>query len=99
MHTYPFFAPSLCSGVAQYNTSNQVTYSSLNSGAGLTYDAAGDVTFDGLNSYVYDAEGRICAVKNSVGSITGYVYDAAGIRVARLGLGEFAIPAWPTLTI
>jgi len=76
--------------VAQYNTSNQVTYSSLNSGAGLTNDAAGDVTFDGLNSYLYDAEGRICAVKNSVGSITGYVYDAAGIRVARLGLGALS---------
>jgi len=70
-----------------YNTSNQVTYSSLKSGAGLTYDAAGDVTYDGLNTYLYDAEGRICAVKNSVGAITGYVYDAAGIRVARLGLG------------
>ena len=73
-----------------YNTSNQVTYSSLNSGAGLTYDAAGDVTYDGLNSYLYDAEGRICAVKNSVGSITGYIYDAAGIRVARLGLGALS---------
>ena len=88
----------------QYNTSNQVTYSSLNSGVGLTYDAAGDVTYDGLNTYLYDAEGRICAVKNSVGSITGYVYDAAGIRttpttktrrwgpryVARLGLGAMS---------
>ena len=78
------------SGRQQYNTSNQVTYSSLNSGAGLTYDAAGDVTYDGLNSYLYDAEGRICAVKNSVGSITGYIYDAAGIRVARLGLGALS---------
>ena len=92
------------SGRQQYNTSNQVTYSSLNSGAGLTYDAAGDVTYDGLNTYLYDAEGRICAVKNSVGSITGYVYDAAGIRttpttktcrwgpryVARLGLGALS---------
>jgi len=88
----------------QYNISNQVTYSSLNSGVGLTYDAAGDVTYDGLNTYLYDAEGRICAVKNSVGAITGYVYDAAGIRttpttktcrwgpryVARLGLGAMS---------
>ena len=51
---------------ATYNTSNQVTWSSMNSGSGLTYDAAGDVTYDGLNSYLYDAEGRICAVKNAV---------------------------------
>ena len=74
---------------ATYNTSNQVTWSSLNSSAGLTYDAAGDVTYDGLNSYLYDAEGRICAVKNSVGSLTGYIYDAAGIRVAKGALTSF----------
>ena len=60
------------------------------------------MTYDGLNSYLYDgvpvdrssstgrdAEGRICAVKNSVGSITGYVYDAAGIRVAKGALAHF----------
>ena len=76
------------SSVGPY-ASNQVTWSSLNSGAGLTYDAAGDVTYDGLNSYIYDAEGRICAVKNSVGSLTGYIYDAAGIRVAKGSLAHF----------
>jgi len=84
------------SGRQQYNTSNQVTYSSLNSGAGLTYDAAGDVTYDGLNTYLYDAEGRICAVKNSVGSITGYIYDAAGVRVAKGSLTSFGCNFAPT---
>ena len=77
------------SSVGPY-ASNQVTWSSLNSGAGLTYDAAGDVTYDGLNSYIYDAEGRICAVKNSVGSLTGYIYDAAGIRVVKGSLTSFS---------
>jgi len=48
------------------------------------------VTYDGLNSYLYDAEGRICAVKNSVGSLTGYIYDAAGIRVAKGSLTSFS---------
>jgi len=62
------------------------------------------MTYDGLNTYLYDAEGRICTVKNSVGAITGYVYDAVGIRttqttktrrwrpryVARLGLGTLS---------
>ena len=47
------------------------------------------MTYDGLNLCLYDAEGRICAVKNSVGSITGYVYDAAGIRVAQGTLTGF----------
>ena len=74
---------------ATYNTSNQMITASQNGGAALVYDAAGDVTYDGLNSYLYDAEGRICAAKNSVGSLNGYVYDAAGIRVAKGALTSF----------
>jgi RHS repeat-associated protein len=37
---------------------------------------------DGANVYLYDAEGRICAVSGSYG-MTGYLYDAAGNRVAK----------------
>ena len=54
------------------------------------YDAAGDVTYDGINSYLYDAEGRLCAVKNSNASLTGYIYDAAGTRVAKGSLSSFS---------
>jgi hypothetical protein len=47
--------------VAQYTAaSNQV---SADNGAAYQYDAAGDVTYDGQNWYLYDAEGRLCAVK------------------------------------
>jgi RHS repeat-associated protein len=36
------------------------------------------------NQYLYDAEGRICAVENlTVGTMTGYIYDADGTRVAK----------------
>jgi RHS repeat-associated protein len=49
---------------------------------GYAYDGAGDVTGDGANQYLYDAEGRICAVSNGYG-MTGYLYDAAGNRVAK----------------
>jgi RHS repeat-associated protein len=59
-------------------------------GTAMTYDAAGDVTNDGLNSYLYDAEGRLCAVYNYVGAITGYVYDGAGTRVAKGPLATFS---------
>jgi len=59
-------------------------------GAQYTYDAAGDVTWDGLNNYLYDAEGRLCAVRNSWGAMTGYIYDASGIRVARGSLSSFS---------
>ena len=48
------------------------------------------MTYDGLNRYHYHAEGRIYTVKNSVGSLTGYVCDAAGIRVAKGSLTIFS---------
>jgi len=74
---------------ATYNTSNQLTAASQNAGGGLTYDASGNVIYDGTNTYLYDAESRLCAVKNAAGGLTGYVYDAAGIRVAKGGLTSF----------
>jgi RHS repeat-associated protein len=42
------------------------------------------------NTYLYDAEGRICAVKNlTVGVMTGYIYDADGTRVAKGTISQF----------
>ena len=84
---------SACSSQPQteYNANNQI----VGSGA-PSYDAAGDVTSDpsgvaGIPGkqptdlrYLYDAEGRICAVGAEGGSVmTGYVYDADGNRVAK----------------
>ena len=52
-----------------------------------TYDAAGNLTFDGSNHYLYDAEGRVCAAGSVAISggvaITQYIYDAEGRRVAK----------------
>jgi RHS repeat-associated protein len=51
---------------------------------GFTYDAAGNVTFDGQNDYAYDAEGQMCASQSALGGImTQYLYDADGNRVAK----------------
>lgn len=46
---------------------------------GYTYDDAGDVTYDNVESYTVDAEGRIATVP-SLG--TTFVYDADGRREA-----------------
>ena len=66
-----------------YGTNNQLL-------SGLqAYDAAGNVTTDVAagNTYLYDAEGRVCAVSsldaNSFSVMTGYVYNADGVRVAK----------------
>ena len=78
------------STTAWYNANNQVSSASLMLGGPLPYDAAGDVTQDNQNAYLYDAEGRICAVTDLyTGAITGYVYDAEGNRVAKGTLASF----------
>lgn len=54
--------------------------------------SAGDVTNDGVNQYLYDGEGRVCAVKSdsNPSDITGYVYDAAGDRVGKGTITSFS---------
>jgi len=52
------------------------------------YDPDGNVTSDGPNSYLYDAEDRICAVASTNAALpgvtlTGYVYDASGTRISK----------------
>jgi RHS repeat-associated protein len=56
-----------------FNANNRI------SSSGIVYDAAGNVTNDGLHTYTYDAEGRVTAVDN--GGTASYVYDAQSRRV------------------
>jgi hypothetical protein len=50
-------------------------------------DAAGNVLNDEMTQYLCDAEGRVCASANTPApgftTMTGYVYDADGLRVAK----------------
>ena len=77
--------------LASYDAQNHVTQTNAPGWTDApSYDAAGDVTADGANQYVYDAEGRLCAVQSMDpltgtfdGNWTGYLYDAAGNRVAK----------------
>jgi RHS repeat-associated protein len=57
------------------NTANRIN------GSGITYDAQGNVTADGLgNAFTYDAESRMIQVANASGTFN-YIYDAEGRRV------------------
>jgi RHS repeat-associated protein len=51
----------------------------LNRLQSYTYDAAGNMTYDGFNTYTYYAEGNITAVDG--GSTATYVYNALNQRV------------------
>jgi RHS repeat-associated protein len=70
------------------NGREKLTWTTVNSAVnGFIYDAVGDVTNDNTNMYLYDAEGRICAVQNTAvpGNtiMVGYIYDGEGRRVAK----------------
>ena len=56
------------------NTKNQLQ-------TGYQYDAAGNVTYDGVHHYTYDAENRIIQVDS--GSTATYVYNENGQRVRK----------------
>jgi len=50
----------------------------------FSYDSAGNMTNDTVNSYAYDAENRICSVGGtSCTTGTTYIYDAKGLRMKK----------------
>ena len=62
--------------------------------------AAGDLAADAItgDSYLYDGDGRVCAMQMSVNGIpfmTGYLYDAEGHRVAKGSLTLFTCDTNP----
>jgi RHS repeat-associated protein len=80
--------PNLCQPVNPqpflYNSNNQIS-----SGPAVpVYDQAGNITTDTNGTqYLYDADGRICAVQSGtvdgIPIMTGYIYDAEGRRVVK----------------
>jgi len=73
---------------ASYTTSNtnRMDSTSTNSAQASGYDGAGNENFDGVNHYLYDAEGRICAFYNYLAGPTAtitYMYDAEGNRIGK----------------
>lgn len=76
-----------------FNANNQLVNTSQ-AIAGVGTDSSGNVTNDGQHQYLYDAEGRICAVYTSVYGIgafmTGYIYDAEGRRVSKGSITSFS---------
>lgn len=73
-----------------FNTSN-------NQESGFSYDAAGDVTGDGLHSYSYDAEGNVTRVDE--GETASYTYDALNRRVRTVvGANAYEFIFNPTAT-
>jgi RHS repeat-associated protein len=85
-----------------YNANNRIQ--SVGSGPPSRYDDAGNVTCDSYssgtcygNQYLYDGEGRVCAMQSALngGAMTGYLYDAAGTRIAKGTITNFSCDTNP----
>jgi RHS repeat-associated protein len=84
----PAAEASFSSTWAHYTTANNNRLTSTSQApGGVSYDASGDVVNDGVNQYLYDGEGRVCAVASAPVSggtiLTGYIYNAGGERVSK----------------
>ena len=73
---------SLRDTAMSYSANNQISSVNVPANATVQYDSAGNVSNDGYNSYVYDGEGRLCAVNGPQGMV-GYQYDADGNRIGK----------------
>jgi RHS repeat-associated protein len=57
----------------------ETTPSTNRAASQLSYDSAGNVLYDGIHAYVYDAENRLAMVDAGM----SYIYDAEGRRVGK----------------
>lgn len=78
-------------GVTYTNTisassNRQVSVQDVGGTFNVTYDAAGNVVSDGVNTYTYNDKGRMVSATTSSGAVTNQ-YDAFDLRVAKTAAG------------
>src|SRR5947209_1400983 len=68
--------------LATYNVNNQLTNWK---GANLTYDANGNLTSDGTNTYTWNARNQLLSISGAVSA--SFQYDPFGRRVSKTIVG------------
>jgi RHS repeat-associated protein len=63
-------------------------------GIGYSYDAAGNVTSDGVHNYQYDAAGRLAKVDAGSANEAAYFYDSQNWRVKKVLSGNTTNYIW-----
>jgi YD repeat-containing protein len=79
-------AQSVTAGTGPANSVTVSTSSNHITTGGYSYDANGNITNDGYNTFTYDGENRIVSVVNGSGSAS-YAYRASGHRVLKTSGG------------
>jgi RHS repeat-associated protein len=77
--------PGLLVGSNTFNADNEMT--SFLYGNALTYDANGNLTSDGTNTYTWDARNHLSAISGAAPGSFAYVYDALNRRVSKAVAG------------
>jgi uncharacterized protein RhaS with RHS repeats len=70
---------AVSSSTTAYNADNEQT--KFGSASSLTYDADGELSGDGTNTYTWDTRGHLSTI--SGGATASFVYDAFGRRPSR----------------
>jgi RHS repeat-associated protein len=88
---YDPFSNITKSGSISWNPGYSPSTNHFSVGSGATYDANGELTYDGTNNrYTWDAEGKALSVTNYQGSTTGFLYDAFGHQVESSNNGLYS---------
>ncbi|WP_379653770.1 RHS repeat-associated core domain-containing protein [Pseudoxanthomonas sp. UC19_8] len=72
--------PDASGGVSQYDDNNRQT--SKNSQP-IAYDANGNVTSDGVRTYVWDVRDQLAEIREGSSVIASFTYDALGRRISK----------------
>jgi RHS repeat-associated protein len=84
---------NIAAPVPQAQTLNYPSQNRISNYGANGYDGAGNVKNDLINNYLYDPEGRLCAVSYFDGMTTRYMlylYDGEGRRVAKVSNPTFS---------
>lgn len=77
--------PGLYVGANTFNADNEMT--SFLYGNPLTYDANGNLTSDGTNTYTWDARNHLSAISGAAPGNFAYAYDALNRRMSKAVAG------------
>jgi RHS repeat-associated protein len=84
--SYPTAAGNLCYSTNALNQYSEIGSFGLCGSSGYvmpTYDGNGNLTYDGLFTYYYDAESRLTSVMNGTSTVATYDYDAQSRRKSK----------------